>query len=96
MGERRRLTDKLHSLLVARLVAAFAEAGQQIPPGLKNNSLTASALDNRLRALGNLQPHVYISTSSLDAWRVAREKAEGENATAREAAGTSGKRARTG
>ena len=84
-GERRRTTMRLHKLVVARLCDAF---GEKVPRELGKGQLSATSLENRVRALKDLTPPVVltVTAAAFAKWREEHEES-GE-------AESSGKRAR--
>ena len=55
-GDRRRTAGLLQALVIARLSEEFQNAEVDVPRELKKNQLSANALSNRVRALGELKP----------------------------------------
>ena len=86
-GDRRRTTDRLHKLVVARICEGFG-AGN-VPRELCKGNLSVFSLDNRLRALKALKPPVVIvpNKEAFAKWRAVYEAQEQE--------GLSSKRQRT-
>ena len=86
-GDRRRTTERLHKLVVARLCAAF---GQNVPRELGKGKLGVFPLDNRLRALKALKPSITVVPNKA-AFAVWRSKHEADEALSQ---GSSNKRQR--
>ena len=75
-GARRRLVDKLHGLIVARLTAAFdATANIEVPRDLQkdNYELPAAGIVTHLDKLKSARAES-IDTTTLAAWRAAHEQ----------------------
>lgn len=77
-GERRRVAERLHKLMVARFAAAFTEAGLSVPQNLAKGLLPTSAIANRQK---ELKPKGIIFDSSTFAeWRKQYEAAAASEA----------------
>jgi hypothetical protein len=99
-GDRRRTAGLLQALVIARLSEEFQNAEVDVPRELKKNQLSANALSNRVRALGELKSHPKcpkVNAQAFSEWRQARAEAiAAAEAEARAAAEVGGSRVSPG
>ena len=101
-GERRRISERLHKLMVARFADAFISISQSVPQNLGKSILPTSAIANRTKELkkGGFKS---FDTSTFAQWRIqyeAKTSAAGSSTPAAgsstsQLSGKSSKRART-
>ena len=75
-GDRRRTAVRLHKLVVARLTEGFGDA---VPRELGKGNLSATALENRVRAL---KVKIVPTAAAFAEWRKAHEAADAHEAAA--------------
>ena len=83
-GERRIAIEELGKLVIARLCEGFASVpGGVLPRELGKGNLSATALENRVRALEKKKVSIVVTAAAFAAWRANRTATSPEESAAK-------------